>query len=129
MGWSEIVSLIFGGTTIVSLIALIRFWKADKLLKKEELRQADSTSDLAEINVNNEQIKLGQFYLQSVEELGEKMLHSANVNNDKLIKNLEKIETKIDNLGSRVDDLNSRVENIEEYLNGEYKEYKKKKKK
>lgn len=97
---SEILNIVFGGTSVVAVIAWLYFRKENKALKKNEVKVSDTEAQ-------EKQMNLAESYLEKVLALTEK----GNANQDEMIR--------------RLDTLDGRIDNIEAYLNGEFKDWKK----
>lgn len=102
MQLSEILNIIFGGTSVVAVIAWLYFRKENKALKKNEVKVSD-------VDAQKQQIDLAELYKDKVLELigqvSEKQ-DSGNANQQRILEKLDRLE--------------DRVEGIETYLNGPY---------
>lgn len=105
MELSEILNIIFGGTSVVAVIAWLYFRKENKALKKNEVKVSD-------VDTQKQQIELAELYKDKVLELigqvSEKQ-DSGNANQQRILEKLDRLEDK--------------VEGIETYLNGPYHQW------
>lgn len=99
---SEILNIIFGGTSVVAVIAWLYFRKENKALKKNEVKVSD-------VDTQKQQMDLAEMYKDKVLELigqvSEKQ-DSGNANQQRILEKLDRVEDK--------------VGDIETYLNGPY---------
>lgn len=66
MWWQTIIIDVLSVTSILSIIAMIRFWKQNKKLKENEVKVSDA-------NAQAEQINLGDLFMQKSAEMFQKM--------------------------------------------------------
>lgn len=66
MGWQSVIIDALSVTSILSIIAMVRFWKQNKKLKENEVKVSDA-------NTQTEQINLGDLFMQKSAEMFEKM--------------------------------------------------------
>lgn len=120
------LTFFFGGTSIVSTIVGVVFFKENKELKKNEVKS--STADVQSKNIqnDNDQIDLGTKFMEQSLAMTQKMqemMHESNkvreeqweeqkISNDEII-------TRIGGVERKLDDINDRVTSIEEWGNGE----------
>ena len=105
MELSEILNIIFGGTSVVAVIAWLYFRKENKALKKNEVKVSD-------VDAQKQQMDLAEMYKDKVLELigqvSEKQ-DSGNANQQRILEKLDRVEDK--------------VGDIETYLNGPYHQW------
>lgn len=102
---SEIILAFLTPTTVGAVILAIRYWKQNKMLKNNEVQKDN-------IAVQKEKIDLGDIFIEKVRELSEEangvtILHLKKIDND-----LAELKVEMMNLCA--------------YLNGDYKDFKKK---
>ncbi len=105
MELSEILNIIFGGTSVVAVIAWLYFRKENKALKKNEVKVSD-------VDAQKQQMDLAEMYKDKVLELIGQVSDkqdSGNANQQKILDKLDRLEDK--------------VEGIETYLNGPYHQW------
>ena len=100
MDWTSIILALLGGTSVAGIVEAVRYRRQNMKLKDAEATTADTEAQ-------EKQMNLAESYLEKVLALTEK----GNVNQDEIIRRLEALDGRIDN--------------IEAYLNGEFKEWKK----
>lgn len=100
MNWLEIVTILLGGTSVVSVVQLILTSKENKQLKQNEVKQSD-------ISEQKERIDLGVIFINKVKEIY-----------DKLDMNQNDLLTKLDGIESTVSD-------IVTYLDGDFHNWQK----
>lgn len=102
---SEILNIVFGGTSVVAIIGWLVYRKQNKRLKDNEVKVSD-------VDTQRQQMDLGEDYLKKVMELSELNYQATLKNgtdNNEIIEEVKKIGRK--------------VEDIEGYLNGDFKTY------
>ena len=104
--WTEILTSLLGGTSVVSVFFAERYRKQNKALKDISVKKNDNEEQA-------ERIDLGEKYLEKVMSLTERNFDAINRGNTALIEKFETIDAKICN--------------IEEYLNGDFKVFMKRK--
>lgn len=112
MWWQTILIDVLSVTSILSIIAVVRFWKQNKKLKDNEVKINDSEVAQSEVEAQKAEIDLANKYrdemlnmVQMVKDANEKNF----TNQDEIIRSLTRLETK--------------VGDIENYLNGPYHQY------
>lgn len=112
MWWQTILIDILSVTSILSIIAVVRFWKQNKKLKDNEVKINDSEVAQSNVEAQKSEIDLANKYrdemlkmVQIVKDANEKNF----TNQDEIIRSLTRLETK--------------VGDIESYLNGPYHKY------
>ena len=112
MWWQTIIIDVLSVTSILSIIAMIRFWKQNKRLKDSEVAQSN-------VEAQKSVISLANLYK-------EEMLKVINLLKESETKNLgnqkEMMET-LKNLDNRMERMELKVGDIESYLNGPYQRY------
>lgn len=104
MDWTSIILALLGGTSVAGIVEAVRYRRQNMKLKDAEATTADTEAQ-------EKQMNLAESYLEKVLALTEK----GNVNQDEIIRRLEALDGRIDN--------------IEAYLNGEFKDWKKRRSK
>lgn len=66
MWWQTILIDVLSVTSILSIIAMIRFWRQNRQLKENEVKVSDA-------NAQTEQINLGDLFMQKSAEMFQKM--------------------------------------------------------
>lgn len=112
MWWQTILIDVLSVTSILSIIAVVRFWKQNKKLKDNEVKINDSEVAQSNVETQNAEIDLANKYrdemlnmVQMVKDANEKNF----TNQDVIMRSLTRLETK--------------VGDIESYLNGPYHQY------
>jgi hypothetical protein len=112
MDISEILNIIFGGTSVVAVIAWLYFRKENKALKKIEVKVSD-------VDTQKQQIDLAELYKDKVLEL----IGQVSEKQDSGNANQQKILDKLDTIDERVDKQEARLSDIVTYLNGDFQEF------
>lgn len=112
MDWTGIIIGLLGTTTLGGIWSAIVFFKENKKLKKNEVKDSDT-------NTQSQQIDLGVKYQTQMLELIEKV----NAKQDSSAVNQEKMLAKFDKLDERVDNTEKILGNIVTYLNGDYQHF------
>ena len=111
-----LLSYIFGGTSLVSIVLFLIFFKENKKLKKNEATQSDTKTQ-------KEQIDLGMQFIESANKAAE-IIQQATQNTDNKIDALsQRIETKMTGITRNQTSMNKKLKLIEQYLNGGFKQY------
>lgn len=112
MWWQTILIDVLSVTSILSIIAVVRFWKQNKKLKDNEVKINDSEVAQSNVEAQKAEIDLANKYrdemlnmVQIVKDANEKNF----TNQDEIMRSLTRLETK--------------VGDIESYLNGPYHQY------
>jgi len=112
MWWQTILIDVLSVTSILSIIAVVRFWKQNKKLKDNEVKINDSEVAQSNVEAQKAEIDLANKYrdemlnmVQMVKDANEKNF----TNQDEIMRSLTRLETK--------------VGDIESYLNGPYHQY------
>lgn len=112
MWWQTILIDVLSVTSILSIIAVVRFWKQNKKLKDNEVKINDSEVAQSNVEAQKAEIDLANKYrdemlnmVQIVKDANEKNF----TNQDVIMRSLTRLETK--------------VGDIESYLNGPYHQY------
>lgn len=115
MWWQTIIIDVLSVTSILSIIAMIRFWKQNKKLKDNEVKINDSEVAQADVEAQKAEIDLANLYKQNMLDMMEQF--KKNDDNQALM-----IE-KLDRLDERMEKVEKKVGDIESYLNGPYHQY------
>ena len=100
--WSEILNLILGGVSIVTIVGMIVYRKQNRKLKDNEVKVSD-------VDTQRQQIELAELYKDKMLEMIEQMSAKQDAGNENQGRILDKL-----------DRLEDKVEVIETYLNGPY---------
>lgn len=100
MDWTSIILALLGGTSVAGIFEAVRY-------RRQNLKLKDAEATTADTEAQEKQMNLAESYLEKVLALTEK----GNANQDEMIR--------------RLDTLDGRIDNIEAYLNGEFKDWKK----
>lgn len=102
---SEILNIVFGGTSVVAVIGWLVYRKQNKRLKDNEVKASD-------VDTQKQDIDLSDYFkdkmLAMMEQFSEKQ-QSGNDNQQRILDKLDKVEDKVDG--------------IETYLNGPYHQW------
>ena len=112
MQLSEILNIIFGGTSVVAVIAWLYFRKENKALKKNEVKVSD-------VDTQKQQMDLAEMYKDKVLEL----IGQVSEKQDSGNANQQKILDKLDTIDERVDKQEARLSDIVTYLNGDFQDF------
>lgn len=145
-----ILGFLFGGTSIGGIITSVLFFKANKKLKENEVKSSSADVEEKEINNDDKQIDLGKKYLESTLEITQRMqemMLNSNKERDEYWAKQEEtmnelrglvgnLNDKVDNLDKRVTKLDNQVVSLTEevgqvsgFLNGDFADWKRKRKK
>ena len=112
MNWISILVGLLGTTTIGGIWGAIVFYKENKRLKKNEVKDSDT-------NTQSQQIDLGVKYQTQMLELIEKVSQKQDSSAD----NQAMMLAKIDRIDERQDKSDRQLANIVNYLNGDYQHF------
>lgn len=112
MDLSLILNIIFGGTSVISVIGFLIYRKQNKELKNNEVKKDDA-------DTQEKQINLAELYKDKVLDLIEQVSKKQDSGNH----NQARILQKLDTLDGRMDKVEGRVGDIVTYLNGEFQDY------
>ncbi len=113
---SEILTLVFGSTSLVTLIEVVRYRKQDKRQREAEAKIKEREAEDAGTSAQAKQIDLADKYFDGMVAMMEKMCDSqerGTLNQDKMLEVLNGIDRRTDSMEVRISD-------IEAYLNGNY---------
>ncbi len=119
MDIAEILSFVFGGTSLVTLIEVVRYRKQDKRQREAEAKIKEMEADNSATDTQSRQIDLASKYYENMLSMMERMQglkESQEKGNDNQSRMLE----MLDNIDRRTDGLSVKVGDIEAYLNGNY---------
>jgi hypothetical protein len=111
-----ILTFVFGSTSLVGFVTSLIYRKQNKHLKDNEVKANDAEVVKAQVNMQREQMNLGEDYMKKVMELSE-MNYQQSLKNGK--DNADII--------AKVDRIYTEQKSIVEYLNGDYQDYLKRK--
>lgn len=157
MNWDLILGIFFGGSSVVGLIIGWYYRRENKQLKQNEVKSSNADVEEKEINNDDKQIDIGKKYLENTLEMTQKMQNMMLEGDKKRDENWAKqeeamnelrksviglsqkvdgIESKVDSLDKRVTKMDKQVASLTEevgqmgdFLNGEFAEYKRRRKK
>jgi len=150
MDWNLILGFLFGGTGIGGLITGVFFFRENRQLKRNEVKSSNADVEGKEIDNDDKQIDLGKKYLESTLEITQKMqemMLNSNKERDEYWAKQEEtmnelrglvgnLNDKVDNLDKRVTKMDNQVASLTEevgqmgdFLNGDFSEWKRKRKK
>ena len=133
MDWSSVIIDALSVTTILGVVATIRFWKQTKELKDKEVKLKESEVQTAEVETQSAGIDLVSKYrdemfemMNMVKEANEKnfsnqgeILESIRELKDKT----EKLDTRMESIEEKVNRMDKKVDNMESFLDGPYHRY------
>lgn len=105
MEWVNIIIALLGGTSVAGVVEAIRYRKENKALKTNEVKVSD-------VDAQRQEIELADLYKDKVLEMLDQVSakqDKGNDNQDRMLQKLDAMET--------------RISNMEEYLNGNYKQW------
>lgn len=112
MELSEILNVVFGGTSVVAVIGWLVYRKQNKRLKDNEVKASD-------VDTQRQQIDLAELYKDKVLELMEQVSTKQDTGNE----NQQRILDKLDTIDGRVDKQEARLSDIVTYLNGGFQDF------
>lgn len=112
MWWQTIIIDVLSVTSLLSIIAMIRFWKQNKKLKDNEVKVSD-------INTQKEQMDLITKYRDEMVT----MIDLVKKANEKNFYNQDEILAKLDRLDARVEKLELNYNTMADFLDGPYHRY------
>lgn len=112
MDWNALILGLLGTTTLGGIWSAIVFYRENKKLKGNEVKNSDTEAQ-------SHAIDLGVKYQTQMLELIEKV----NAKQDSSAENQEKMLAKIDRLDEREDKAERQLANIVNYLNGDYQKF------
>lgn len=119
MWWQTIIIDVLSVTSLISIIAMIRFWRQNKRLKDNEVKLKDSEVAQSNVEAQKSEISLANLYK-------EEMLKVINLLKESETKNLgnqKEMMVALKNLDNRMERMELKVGDIESYLNGPYHRY------
>lgn len=116
----EILTYIFGGTSIVSIILFLIFFRQNRLLKNHEVSKSANEVESGKIVNDMAQIDLGNKYLDGILEATEKLkTYQTDYKNS-----IDSITDDINEIKSDVKEIKKEQTLMSLYLNGKYAEFK-----
>ena len=109
MDWTTIVLALLSGTTVGSVVELIRYRKQDKKLKDNTVVQSSIETQKAEIDLAN-------IYKEEMLKVIDLLKQNQLENTD----NQTEMKEMLTNLDRRMDRMETHIDDIETYLNGNY---------
>ena len=117
---SEILAYVFGGTSIVSIILFLIFFKQNRALKNNEVKSGELANKSSQIQTEMEKISLGTKYLEEIVAATEKI---KSYQTDYQA-GIESLSESIDGIKSDVKSIKSEVTLMSIFLNGDYERFK-----
>lgn len=121
----SICTVVFGSTSVVSIIKFIKYKKQNDRLMESQAKQAEEDTQAKVIENEKAMIDLGELYLTKVKEMGEMI----NTHSDK---NYKAINEKLDAMNNEINRINEIVgiiPHMKEFLDGPFDEFVKQKQK
>lgn len=119
MWWQTIIIDVLSVTSILSIIAMIRFWKQNKKLKDNEVKLKDSEVAQSNVEAQKSEISLANLYKEEVL----KVINLLKESETKNIGNQKEMMSTLQRLDNRMERMELKVGDIESYLNGPYHRY------
>lgn len=116
MWWQTILIDVLSVTSILSIIAVVRFWKQNKKLKDNEVKINDNEVTKTVVEAQNAEIDLANKYRDEMLNMVQ-MVKDAN---EKNFTNQDDIIRRLERLDKRIDKLETNYGYMQEYLNGNY---------
>jgi len=116
MWWQTILIDVLSVTSILSIIAVVRFWKQNKKLKDNEVKINDSEVTKSNVEAQKAEIDLANKYRDDMLAMVQ-MVKDAN---EKNFTNQDDIIRRLERLDKRIDKLETNYGYMQEYLNGNY---------
>ena len=150
MDWSMILGFLFGGTGIGGIITGVFFFRENRQLKRNEVKSSNADVEGKEIDNDDKQIDLGKKYLESTLEITQRMqemILNSNKERDeywaKQEETMNELRGLVSNLNDKVDNMDKRVTKMDnqvasltgevgqmgDFLNGDFADWKRKRKK
>lgn len=150
MNWDLILGIFFGGSSVVGLIIGWYYRRENKQLKLNEVKASNADVEEKEINNDDKQIDLGKKYLESTLEMTQRMQEMMLTSDKKRDENwakqkeaMNQLRDTVNNLANKVDGIDKRVTKMDkqvaslteevgqvgDFLNGDFSEWKRKRKK
>lgn len=127
---SEILAIVFGGTSIVSIVLFLIFYKQNKLLKQQEVEKGENevrsgtiANKTSEIQTEMEKISLGDRYLAGIVEATDKISAYQKDYKD----GIDSLSENITEIKKDVKSMKTEQKLMVDFLNGEYQDFKKRK--
>lgn len=116
----EILTYIFGGTSVVSIILFLIFFRQNRLLKNHEVSKSANEVESGKIVNDMAQIDLGNKYLDGILEATEKLkTYQTDYKNS-----IDSITEDICEIKEDVKEIKKEQTLMSLYLNGKYAEFK-----
>ena len=120
---SEILAIVFGGTSIVSIILFLIFFKQNRALKQQEVEKGSNEVNSGRIETEMSKIALGDKYLESIIEATDKISAYQKDYKD----GLDSLSDNITEIKKDVKSMKTEQKLMVDFLNGEYQDFKKRK--
>lgn len=117
---TEILAYIFGGTSLVSIILFLIFYKQNRALKNNEVQSGEIANKSSHIQTEMDKISLGSRYLDEIIAATEKI--SSYQTDYKA--GIDSLSESIDGIKSDVKSIKSEVTLMSIFLNGDYERFK-----
>lgn len=126
---TEVLTYVFGGTSLVSIVLFLIFYKQNKAMKNAEVEKSTNEVEGGKIANDMAQIDLGTHYLKSIidasamiSEANKSIINYSNERKD----GFEKLNKDIKEIKDDVKSIKTEQNLITKFLNGEYQDFKKK---
>ena len=119
MDWNALIITLLGGTTFASIVSSIVYYRENKKLKKNEVKNSDT-------DAQSQQIDLGTKYAKEMLDLIERVegkMESSEGNQKQMLEKIDEIRSKQDRLDERQDKYEQMQGHILTYLNGDFQKY------
>lgn len=133
MWWQTVIIDVLSVTSVLSIIAMIRFWKQNKRLKDNEVKKDNSEVKVSEVDAQKAQIELGEMFTQKSIEMFQKMQElqeqtykatmKNGLDNESIIAKIEKIEAEQLRQANEIKRLADEQGHIVTFVNGEYQDF------
>ena len=111
---------IFGGTSVVSIVLFLIFFKQNRALKQQEVEKGSNEVNGGRIETEMSKIALGDKYLESIIEATNKL----NSYQTDYKAGIDSLSESIDGIKSDVKSIKSEVTLMSIFLNGDYERFK-----
>lgn len=123
---TAILAILFGGTSVVSIIVGIIYRKENKELKKNEVKASSAEVEGKEIDNDDKQIDLGKKFMEQslamTKQVQDIMMETNKLRNEQYEQqkmSMDELITRMGGVETKLDSLSDRVTSIEEWGNGD----------
>lgn len=131
--WQSVVINLLSVTSILSIIAVIRFWNQNKKLKDNEVKIKDSEATVSNVDAQKAQIELGALFneqsanmFQMMKDLQERTYAETLKNgtdNESIMKQLDSVVAEQKRHADQLKNLTEEQAHMVMYFNGEYQDF------